>query len=143
MRRFVVVLFMISFAGCSSSPTSATENCPSDIRVAAAPNDTTVDVGAHITATVQVSTCGGTHVRQDVITWVSTNPDVASVEPLTGVVTAIRAGTTMISAGDARYGQLHSFYVTVRRLLRDNGLGVSAWYVPLDSLASLTDEVRE
>jgi hypothetical protein len=68
MLRFVAILFMASFVGCSSSPMSETENCPSDIRVAVAPNDTTVEVGAHLTATVRVSTCGGTHVRQDVIT---------------------------------------------------------------------------
>src|SRR5687768_179007 len=64
-------------------------------RVVVTPNQANLNVGQTITL---VATVEGTNVPNRTVTWSSNNTAIATVNPTTGLVTAVTAGTTTIIA---------------------------------------------
>ena len=92
MQRLLLAVLATILVACSD-PTV----CPADLRWQLAPRDTIVTVNARFNVRFTVLGCAGTRVLSDSMTWTSSDPSVATVEPRTGAVTAIRVGTVELS----------------------------------------------
>jgi hypothetical protein len=89
--------------------------CHAAVRVTLSPGDTTVSVGSRYTAFVLISECNEDRPANPTLTYSSQDTTVATVEPATGVVTAVAVGSTLLTATGAEFGQRYNAgTVTVR-----------------------------
>lgn len=87
--------------------------CTDELGARYEPETLSLKVGEAEQLSVTLLSCGGTEVLEDDITWLSDNPDIASVVPDSGVVTALSEGETFVRASGAFYGEVGGVPVTV------------------------------
>jgi hypothetical protein len=87
--------------------------CFRELTVKFNPTDTSIVIGQRFTATVRLSTCNGTQMLTDTITWRADNSSVASVDSTSGQVLGSAPGQTLIFASGQRYHELGSLSVVV------------------------------
>lgn len=111
--RCGLVATALTLSGCDGVLTGS--NCTDELRVRIEPSSAQqVAVGAAFTATVALSTCGGSKTVSDAFTWSARDTLVVRVEPATGRVTGRSPGTTSVDVRRTRYGALGTVPVTVR-----------------------------
>jgi hypothetical protein len=96
-----------------SACSSIAGTCTDELRVRITPQDTTLAAGRAFSPAVSLSTCGGKQRLEDSFTFQSTNPAVASVEPTTRRVVAVRSGEADILVTGQQYGNVGRIRVTV------------------------------
>lgn len=98
----VLLISVLAGSGCELLPF---QECESDLRWSYSPDEATLPIGESFTAEAKAFGCGGTE-RLDVdMRWSSDNRFIASVDSMTGRVTAQSEGTTTIVGEDlGRYG---------------------------------------
>jgi hypothetical protein len=88
-------------------------SCTLELIVAFAPSPFILGVGESGNASLRLISCGGQLQTTGPYIWSSQNPAIASVDPVTGLVTGVSVGQTVLSAKHAQYGTF-SHGVTVR-----------------------------
>jgi len=106
-----VGLLVAASTGCASS---FGVDCTDELRIRPIPVDTTIAVGEHFGARVALSTCGGKRQLDDTYTWSSEDTHVVTIDPVSGVATAVGVGQTRIVATGATYRAFGGTLVTVR-----------------------------
>jgi uncharacterized protein YjdB len=113
----IAASFVVTAAGChtvDTFTTTTTQDCSLDIVAKFSPTDTTISVGSTYTQRIQLTTCGGTRTIVDTYTWSSNNPTRVVVDPQTGVVQGLSAGTANLTAIGSFYGSFIGGTVTVK-----------------------------
>lgn len=111
--RRALLAAALMLGACDGGLTGA--NCTDELRVAIQPSGAQqIAIGASFTATVALSTCGGSKTVSDTFTWSARDTLVARVEPATGRVTGRSPGATSVDVRGTRYGALGTVPVTVR-----------------------------
>lgn len=88
-----VVLVSLSCGGDSGSPT------PTPNSVLVSPGaDTLISIGSHRTFTAQVLDANGDPIDGKTVTWSSSAPGVLSIDPVTGLATAVTNGPAVVHA---------------------------------------------
>ena len=105
------VLFGTLAASCSGEPLTV---CTSELRIAYSPFDTAITIGGQFTQRVSLSSCGGREHLTDVISWSSADSTIARINSVTGLVTGVEPGSTLLSPVGQLYHGLGSVRVTVR-----------------------------
>ena len=110
-RKSVILLALcIGASGCEVLAPA----CTDDLSQRVEPTAATITVGEQLKATTQFYGCRGSRRLSDEITWSSANPDVASVDRSTGVITGRAMGSTRITPNGEKYGSTLSIDITVR-----------------------------
>jgi outer membrane protein assembly factor BamB len=91
----VLGVFSLGLAGCDGSPTA---NAPVAIVLISADADTAAALGRTVQFVAVVRDAAGNDLAGKSISWTSTSPAVATVNPATGLATAIGNGSTSILA---------------------------------------------
>jgi hypothetical protein len=103
---------VLMLSACDGGLTGS--NCTDELRVAIQPSGAQqVAVGAAFTATIALSTCGGSKTVSDTFTWSARDTLVVRVEPATGRVTGRSPGATSVDVRGTRYGALGTVPVAV------------------------------
>ncbi|MGH7483022.1 MAG: Ig-like domain-containing protein [Longimicrobiales bacterium] len=83
----------------------AGEACTDDLSWRVTPTEATLDVGESTTVKAEALGCGGTEPLEEDMRWSSEDPSVASVDPITGLITGHAEGSTTVTGEDlGRYG---------------------------------------
>lgn len=112
MQRTVFLLAITSMIVASACDL-VSDVCTLELRPQYAPADTTIRVGQAFTASVRLSSCGGSRVLSDVFTWHSEDSSIARVDSRTGRVVARAPGETLITASGEKYGRVGGLHVAV------------------------------
>jgi len=112
MQRTVFLLAITSMIVVSACDL-VSDVCTLELRPQYAPADTTILVGQGFTASVRLSSCGGSRVFSDVFTWQSQDSSIARVDSRTARVVARAPGETLITASGQKYGSVGGLHVTV------------------------------
>jgi len=70
--------------------------CTSELGIHFQPYTKTVNVGESFQASIIFTSCGGAKTVAHNSIWISDNPNIATVIPKTGVITAIAPGETFV-----------------------------------------------
>ena len=108
-RRYVWLVSLLSVGSCGLIPCGA-----DDLDVRFVPNDVTLAVGQTQTVRVELGSCHFHNKLDDQITWTSEDTAVATVDSLSGTITARGAGGTNVLAQAATYHNVGGVHVTVR-----------------------------
>lgn len=112
MKRTAFLLTITSMIGVSACDVFS-DVCTLELRPQYTPPDTTILVGQAFTASVRLSSCGGSRVVPDVFTWQSHDSSIARVDARTARVVARAPGQTLITASGEKYGSVGGLQVTV------------------------------
>jgi len=107
------LLFAIASMVVVSACDLVSDVCTLELRPQYAPADTTILVGQAFTASVRLSSCGGSRILSDVFTWQSQDSLIARVDSRTARVVARAPGETVITASGEKYGSVGGLRVTV------------------------------
>lgn len=99
-RYFVCVVALFGVVACGdklviAAPTTTTTVCMVH-SVTVIPASASIHVGDTLRVTAEVSSCGGAPTSG--VVWRSTNAAVARVDSLAGLITALAAGTSVVTA---------------------------------------------
>lgn len=103
-RLLRAIAISAALSACSEPPSATI--CTSELRVQLSPSDTSVPAGRAFTIGARLSGCSGKVQLEDVFTFDSTEPAVATVDATSGRVTAVTAGEARIAVTGERYGSL-------------------------------------
>jgi len=91
-----------------------TAACPDDLRFRTTPSTRTLRVGEAFTASAEAFGCAGTRRLDEVWTWRAADAAVVRVDSLTGRITGVAAGRTLVTPVGRRYGSGEPLEATVR-----------------------------
>jgi len=114
-RAVVLTTFFILIAGISLRATVALKPQPEPIRIEVIPGNSSIIIGTMQQMTALLESFRGFQQPQKLhvvtATWTSSNPGIASIDPATGMVTAVAKGVVVITA---RSGPFRGFtFLTV------------------------------
>ena len=93
--RFVLLMTSLAMAGCDQ-PTA----CTTELGIAFGPSDTTIAVTQQFRARLEFTSCGGRERWNGSPVWRSQDPDIATVDSSSGLVTGRSPGQTTILGHD-------------------------------------------
>jgi hypothetical protein len=109
-KPVVLLALCIGASGCEVLAPS----CTDDLSQRVEPATATITVGEQLKPAAQFYGCRGSRRLSDVITWSSADPDIASVDASTGIITGRTTGSTRITPHGEKYGSILSIGITVR-----------------------------
>ena len=95
--RVVLLLAAVLGTGCDVLGPSV---CPADLRWSVSPREADLTVGESVIARAEALGCGGTERLEEEMRWTSTDPTVATVNEVTGRITARGAGNARVIGED-------------------------------------------
>ena len=112
MKRVIIGIAVLGVLGIACSGLTSGD-CADDLRWQNDPVDTTIAVGRDFQARMILTTCGGRRTVADILTWRSEDTTVATVNPTTGLVTAMAPGQTRLIAHGQTVPDLPGTRITV------------------------------
>ncbi len=113
MRVTHALLAGLLVSSCATS-NNVVEACTQELGMQFIPRDTTLVVGESFKARVQLLSCGGRRRLSDDVVWKVEDERVATVDSVSGRVTAVAPGETVVSGKGRRYGELRGIRLLVR-----------------------------
>ncbi len=87
--------------------------CTLELTLRWSPADSTIAVGERFTPALSLTTCSGYVTLTDTFAWLSIDPSIATVNPVHGEITGVRAGTTTVRASGLTWHVGAQIVVTV------------------------------
>jgi hypothetical protein len=87
--------------------------CTAELRWRVTPDTVRLAVGATVTPTHELSTCGGYVKLQDQLTWKAIDSSIVRTDASTGRTVALAPGSTAVTVTGQRYGPIGFMAVTV------------------------------
>jgi hypothetical protein len=112
-RSLGLAVVLVGALGACDSPTGV---CTMELRVSLTPQDATLPLGASLSPTARLTTCGGrVEYAASKVFLESADPSVVRIHPLTSAPTlvAFGVGETQVTVRDSTYGLLGEVRVTV------------------------------
>lgn len=100
MRRTTLSVTLAAVALLGGCNLVEPEACTSDLTIRVSPEAVELTVGGSSTVRAEAFGCGGRQPLEEDMRWTSADPDVATVDRVSGHVTAIGPGSTVITGDD-------------------------------------------
>lgn len=111
-KTALIVTFM-AVAPLLSSCFLGPSACTLELEERLDPTTVVLEVGESITPTFELYSCQGEKQLEDSFTWVSANPQIASVDRMSGAITALSVGKTDVEVSGKEYRVTQAVKVTV------------------------------
>ena len=95
-RVVAILAFAIALPACDLF----TQVCTDELNWAVSDTEIVVRIGDSETVSVVASTCGGRESLPTEMSWTSSDPSVASVDPLSGEISGVAVGDTRVTGVD-------------------------------------------